>query len=88
MMDELRDYRFYAEDMIHPSQVAIDYIWQRFTESRISEEAQHTMKLADNIQKSLLHRPFNPESDSHKKFLENLGTKIATLQQKHPHIVF
>lgn len=88
MMDELRDYRFYAEDMIHPSQTAIEYIWQRFTESWASEEAQQTMKLADNIQKSLLHRPFNPGSDSHKKFLENLGTKIATLQQKHPHIVF
>jgi lysophospholipase L1-like esterase len=88
MMDELRDYRFYAEDMIHPNQVAIDYIWERFAESWISNEAQQTMKLADNIQRSLLHRSFNPDSDSHKKFLENLGTKIAILQQKHPHIVF
>lgn len=88
MMDELRDYRFYAEDMIHPSQTAIEYIWQRFTESWASEEAQKTMKLAETIQKSLMHRPFNPESDNHRKFLENLGTKIATLQQKHPHIVF
>lgn len=88
MMDELRDYRFYAPDMIHPSQVAIDYIWQRFTESWIDTIAQQTMKLVDNVQKSLLHRPFNTESDSHKKFLENLGTKIASIQQQHPHIVF
>jgi hypothetical protein len=88
MMDELRDYRFYAEDMIHPNQLAIDYIWQQFTSSWISEEAQHTMKLASNIQKSLLHRPFNPDSDSYKKFTANLGTKIAMLQQQHPHIQF
>ncbi|MFP9100040.1 GSCFA domain-containing protein [Flavobacterium sp. RHBU_24] len=88
MMDELRDYRFYAEDMIHPNQVAIDYIWQQFTSAWISEEAQHTMKLADTIQKSLQHRPFNPESESHKKFTANLGTKIAMLQQQHPHIQF
>jgi GSCFA family len=88
MMDELRDYRFYAEDMIHPNPVAIDYIWQQFTSAWISEETQHTMKLADTIQKSLLHRPFNPESESHKKFTANLGTKIAMLQEQHPHIQF
>ena len=88
MMDELRDYRFYAEDMIHPNQTAIDYIWERFTSTYVSEEAQHTMKLADGIQKGLQHRSFNPESDSHKKFLHNLGTKIASLSQKHPHIKF
>jgi len=88
MMDELRDYRFYAEDMIHPNQVAIDYIWQQFTSAWISDEAQNTMKLADSIQKSLLHRPFNPNSESHKKFAANLGTKIAILQEQHPHIQF
>lgn len=88
MMDELRDYRFYTEDMIHPNQTAIDYIWERFTNVYVSEEAQHTMKLADGIQKGLQHRSFNPESDSHKKFLDNLGTKIASLSQKHPHIKF
>lgn len=88
MMDELRDYRFYAEDMIHPNQTAIDYIWERFTNTYVSEEAQQTMKLADGIQKGLQHRSFNPESDSHKKFLDNLGTKIASLSKKHPHIKF
>lgn len=88
MMDELRDYRFYAEDMIHPNQVAIDYIWQQFTSAWIADEAQATMKSVDTIQKSLQHRPFNPDSDSHRKFLANLGTKIAILQQQHPHISF
>lgn len=88
MMDELRDYRFYAPDMIHPNQVAIDYIWERFAESWISENALQTMKQVDNIQKSLLHRPFNPDAESHKKFTENLTSKIIALQQLHPHIKF
>lgn len=88
MMDELRDYRFYAEDMIHPNRTAIEYIWQRFAENSVAHEALQTMQAVDNIQKSLLHRPFNPESASHKKFLENLGTKIAIIQQQHPHISF
>jgi lysophospholipase L1-like esterase len=79
MMDELRDYRFYAEDMIHPSQMAIDYIWERFKETTISETVYATMDVVESIQKSLQHRPFNPNSESHKKFESNLQAKIATL---------
>jgi hypothetical protein len=55
MMDELRDYRFYAEDMLHPNQVAIDYIWKRFKETNISETAFATMEEVKNVQKSLSH---------------------------------
>ena len=64
-MDELRDYRFYAEDMLHPNPVAIDYIWERFKETTISETAFSTMAEVENKQKSLSHRPFNPKSKSH-----------------------
>jgi lysophospholipase L1-like esterase len=88
MMDELRDYRFYAEDMLHPSQVAIDYIWERFKESTISENAYPTMDTVDSIQKSLQHRPFNPDSDSHKKFEANLQFKIATLVAQYSFMKF
>jgi hypothetical protein len=56
MMDELRDYRFYAEDMLHPNQVAIDYIWKRFKETNISETAFATMEEVKNVQKSLSHK--------------------------------
>jgi hypothetical protein len=59
MMDELRDYRFYAEDMLHPNQVAIDYIWKRFKETNISETAFATMEEV-KCPKSLSHKPFNP----------------------------
>ncbi len=88
MMDELRDYRFYAEDMLHPSQVAIDYIWQRFSESTISQESHSIMDEVETIQKGLAHRPFNPNSEEHKKFLGNLNQKINTLALKFPSIKF
>jgi len=88
MMDELRDYRYYAEDMIHPSQVAIDYIWERFTTAYIDPQTQETMKLADTIQKGLSHRPFNPDTPQHQQFLAKLNDKIAQLQKQHPYISF
>jgi len=88
MMDELRDYRFYAEDMLHPNQIAIDYIWKLFSESYISETSFSIMKEVDEIQKSLRHRSFNPDSEQHKKFLEKLQQKIKLLNKKSPNIRF
>ena len=88
MMDELRDYRFYAEDMIHPSEVAIDYIWQRFSETSISEESHSIMKEIETIQKGLAHRPFNSNSESHQQFLSKLHDKIVKLQKQFPQIQF
>ncbi|WP_125722506.1 GSCFA domain-containing protein [Flavobacterium ustbae] len=88
MMDELRDYRFYAEDMLHPNQIAIDYIWKVFIENNISEDSFSIMKEVDEIQKSLHHRSFNPESQQHQKFLAKLQQKIEVLGKKLPHIKF
>ncbi|MCG2610634.1 GSCFA domain-containing protein [Flavobacterium sp. SM15] len=88
MMDELRDYRFYAQDMLHPNSIAIDYIWQRFTETFITQESFSIMEEVEVVQKSLLHKPFNPTSESHNKFLENLNKKMESVQQKVPHIEF
>ena len=88
MMDELRDYRYYAEDMLHPTQVAIDYIWERFKESAILESAYVTMDAVESVQKSLQHRPFNPNSESHQKFLANLKEKITKLVEQYPFMKF
>ena len=88
MMDELRDYRFYAADMIHPSQVAIDYIWERFSEAYITAETQETMKTVDTINKGLNHRPFNPDTEQHRAFLQKLDDKIKSLQSNYPHFKF
>jgi hypothetical protein len=88
MMDELRDYRFYAEDMLHPSAIAIDYIWERFKETTINQTAFSAMDEVDNIQKSLMHRAFNPNSESHQEFVQKLQNKIENLQKKFPEIRF
>lgn len=88
VMDELRDYRFYAEDMIHPSPVAIDYIWERFSETSISEESYSIMKEVETIQKGLAHRPFNPNSESHQLFLSKLQDRMVQIQKRFPQIQF
>ena len=88
MMDELRDYRFYAEDMLHPNQTAIDYIWEQFVTSTISEESLSLMIEIESVQKSLAHKPFNPNSESHQKFVNHLDLKIKTIQNQYPFIKF
>jgi GSCFA family len=88
LMDELRDYRFYADDMLHPSQAAIDYIWIKFFENYVDENEFATMQQVCDIQKALHHKPFNPNSESHQKFLKNLNQKITTLASKYPAIQF
>ena len=88
MMDELRDYRFYADDMMHPSPMAIDYIWERFAATQIDANAIATMELVQTIQKGLAHRPFNPKSESHQKFEANLKEKIATLEAQYSFMKF
>ena len=88
MMDELRDYRFYAEDMLHPNQVAIDYIWKRFVETTISETSFAVMEEVESIQKSLSHKPFNPNSESHLKFESKVREKITTLENQYSFMKF
>jgi hypothetical protein len=88
MMDELRDYRFYAEDMLHPNQTAIDYIWERFSESFIDENSFQTMNEVQEIQKGLNHRSFNPDSEQHLKFISKLHQKINFIKEKFPHMHF
>ena len=79
LLDELRDYRFYAEDMLHPNQLAINYIWERFCEATISKENQSIMNEVSQIQKAKAHRPFNPKSESYLKLNQELDLKIKKL---------
>ena len=87
-MDELRDYRFYKQDMIHPNRIAIDYIWEKFRQVWFSESTVHTMNDVQTIQKGLLHRPFHPDSLQHKAFKKVLETKIINLQSRYSFIRF
>ncbi|MGB3608548.1 GSCFA domain-containing protein, partial [Psychroserpens sp.] len=88
MMDELRDYRFYSDDMLHPNSTAVKYIWERFRHVWISDAAQTTMKDVDVIQKGLAHRPFNPSSEVHKAFLRQLKLQETSLKSRFSHIQF
>ncbi|PRX56063.1 GSCFA domain-containing protein [Flagellimonas meridianipacifica] len=88
VMDELRDYRFYDSDMVHPNKLAIDYIWERFKTVWISEKAYDVMDEVEAIQKGLSHKPFNSNSEAHKSFEKNLQVKIEYLQKNYPTINF
>lgn len=88
VMDELRDYRFYASDMLHPNPTAIDYIWERFSEKYIHTAAAPLMLEIDGIQKALRHKPFQAESRAHQDFLVKLNQRIAHLQAKFPQVHF
>lgn len=88
MMDELRDYRFYEADMVHPNQLAIDYIWEKLAQVWISQKAYATMEKVDTVQKGLRHRPFNARSEQHQKFLKSLEEKIKYLQDSYPFMEF
>lgn len=79
MLDELRDYRFYKEDRIHPTAEAENYIWKRFSEAYFSKETQAKISEIQKIHRELAHRPLNPESDSHRKFLQNLRAKLEQM---------
>jgi len=88
VMDELRDYRFYDRDMIHPNTLAVDYIWERFLAVYLSPQAKKTMDKVEEIRRGLEHRPFNPDSEQHQKFLQKIEEKIERLQIEIPYLSF
>ena len=88
LMDELRDYRFYTDDMLHPNQIAINYIWEKFNDVWIHSKAYKTMGIVESIQKGLQHQPFNPETQTHQQFVKTLEANQIALQNQFPHMVF
>ena len=81
MMDELRDYRYYEADMIHPSPVAEDYIWSKLTDTYLDEEAKAFLAQWTKIKRAMNHRPFHPGSESHQRFLRNTLMQLKQLSQ-------
>ena len=75
MNDELRDYRFYQPDMLHPSEQAVDYIYELFAETYFSADAKEMVREWQPIKAALAHRPFNPDSEEHKAFLAKVTAK-------------
>ena len=86
MMDELRDYRFYADDMIHPSAVAVKHIWERFTDTYISKDDMSVIKQCMNIRNGLNHRTDNPDSAAYKQFITTIQQDIIKLKNRYPYL--
>lgn len=82
VLDELRDYRFYAPDMIHPSEQAVDYIFERFRDTFFSESTNNFYKEYQPIKQALNHKPFNPDSKDYKLFLENAENNLRDFKKK------
>ncbi|WP_299103415.1 GSCFA domain-containing protein [uncultured Winogradskyella sp.] len=83
MMDELRDYRFYKSDMLHPNTTAVNYIWEKFTTVWLSKDALETLEKVSSIQSRKAHRPFNSNSQAHQDFLNKLQKDIENLKLEY-----
>ncbi|MBS9523207.1 GSCFA domain-containing protein [Litoribacter ruber] len=81
VMDDLRDYRFYQSDLLHVTPMAEDYIWEKFENAFLKEEEKQLNQVITSIQKDLAHKPFNPDSEGHQKFLKKLLLKIEQLPE-------
>lgn len=88
VLDELRDYRFYAEDMVHPSDVAVQYVWERFASACFSDETRQIIAENEDIRRALAHKPFRPDSEEYKRFLGQFVLKIDRLNGKYPYLDF
>jgi hypothetical protein len=88
VIDDLRDYRFFAEDLAHPNYAATNYVWEKFTEACIDEASKELMKTVSTIMLARSHKPFNPQSAQHKKFLKTNLQKIDDLITNYPHLDF
>ena len=87
LLDELRDYRFYKEDMVHPTDQAVRYIWEQFVDFAIDPSEKSAMKAATELKQMLYHKPMFPDSDAFRKFEQQKENKIKALAQTCPHIL-
>lgn len=88
VLDELRDYRFYQPDMLHPSQQAVDYIYERFADTYFSAGTFAFLKEWEPLRQALGHRPFNPDSEEYKEFRHKTMLKVNALSKKYPNFAY
>ena len=88
IIDDLRDYRFYAEDMVHPNYAATNYVWEKFVTTCIDPSSQILMREINTINAARHHKPFNPASQAHQKFLKINLAKIEKLKEQFPYLNF
>lgn len=83
VLDDLRDYRYYAEDMLHPSSLAVDYIWEKFSETCFDRATGQAVNEFRKIQQVLQHRPFHPESETYRQLLEKTRLQEAAFRKRY-----
>ena len=86
--DDLRDYRFYAKDMAHPSEEAVEYVWDFFKKTYWDNATTELNKKIENILNALNHRPLHPENEAHKVFIESIKNKVEDLKSNYPFLDF
>ena len=88
IIDDLRDYRFFAEDLVHPNYAATNYVWEKFVLTVVDEASQSIMAAINELNAAMSHKPFNPTSDAHNKFLKIHLGKTKKLAEQYPYINF
>lgn len=88
MMDDLRDYRFYDEDMLHPNKIAVDYIWKKFSNRYFDNKTISAISDINKTKQALAHKPFNTKTEVYQKFIEKTQQKIKLISEKYPEIDF
>lgn len=82
MIDDLRDYRFYKDDLLHPNEMAVDYIWEQFSKAYFSEQTQNYNRQIKQFNQSISHRPFNPQSEKHQNFIKKLIEQLEEFEKE------
>lgn len=86
VMDDLRDYRFYKEDLVHPNELAVRYVWDHFTAACVHPDGQQLLAQVKDILRAKQHRPFNPQTPQHRQFLAAYAKKVQALTAAHPQL--
>lgn len=86
--DDLRDYRFYGKDMVHPSEEAVDYVWEKFSEAAFGEHTRKLLPRIENLRRAAEHRPFNTETEEYRKFLAASLRQAQEFQKENPDMDF
>lgn len=87
LLDELRDYRFYKEDMVHPTDQAVHYIWERFVDFAIADSERPAMQQASELRKMYRHQALFPESQAYQRFLATRKEKEEQLKNRYPAVI-
>lgn len=84
LLDDLRDYRFYAKDMVHPAEVAVEYIWDHFSETYFTAETRRLNDRVEKVRQAMSHRPFHPDTPEHRAFKMAQAAVVGQLKKEYP----